>query len=256
MRNIIFLSFLLVSVQLFSQTPKENYQKAEEYFTSGDHTLAIQKLKAVESSLGKSNAVIEHLRVKCYFELKDWENAETHLKPFFSFKASKTLSDEMLDYAQQLQDRRFQITQTKLKQDEKELNEISGSLEREMKTTITTVKKENETVHLAKVLKSGIETTLNDFSMLEEGKPYIITSRKNLTSSFSERSVIIFFGNSYIIYTVPSISLIEKLFKNKVTYTSQDAKSGTVTLTKTMRNSFGNKEEVSFRKGLHFSNIF
>jgi hypothetical protein len=257
---------MLLSLTLQAQTPKENYVNAEELYYSGDYSSAITKLNAVQSSLGVSNAVVEQLRVKCYFEQEEWVKTEKHLKKFFSYKASKELSDEMLDYAQKLQDRTFKASQDKIKEEAKKAEQTLLSFETSINTQIKTIERENENIikaanhdkelnKLAISLKAGIESDLDDFLYIEEGKPYLITSRKNLTSSSSERAVIIFYGNEYIIYTVPSVSITKKLYKDEVNYTSSDAQSGNVVINQKI-DRYGIKQEMSYKKSIHYSNIF
>jgi antitoxin component YwqK of YwqJK toxin-antitoxin module len=108
---------------------------------------------------------------------------------------------------------------------------------------------------LAAELKPKIESDINKFLFLEEGKPYLITSRKNLTSSSAERVVLIFFGDKYIIYTVPDVVYARRLFKDKVVFKSIYAKSGKVLINKKIKRN-GTKKEVTFKKSLHYSHIF
>lgn len=86
-----------------AQTSKNNQAKAyyfaaEESYKNKKYNDALVALEKVESLLGNSNAVLSALKVKVYYEQKEFIKAKNEIGVFFSFKASEALTREISSY--------------------------------------------------------------------------------------------------------------------------------------------------------------
>lgn len=86
-----------------AQTSKNNQAKAyyfaaEASYKNKEFNDALLALEKVESLLGKSNAVLSALKVKVYFEQKEFAKAKNEIGVFFGFKASDILTREISSY--------------------------------------------------------------------------------------------------------------------------------------------------------------
>lgn len=118
------------------------------------------------------------------------------------------------------------------------------------------VKKELKDFKRAISLRKEIDNSIEDFIYLKEGKPYLVTNRKSLTSSENEKSIFIFYGDKYILYTVPDKFLLNRLYKNSIWYTSSSAKGGAVVINTKTKNEYRKKVEVIFKKSIQNNSVF
>lgn len=102
-KSTIFLfSFIFLSSLVFGQKGKNEYLSAKKSYESGNFSNSLQQLKQVETILGETNAVIEHLRVKCYFELKKYKESNNALVEFYKYPFSAALLKEMQVYKKKI----------------------------------------------------------------------------------------------------------------------------------------------------------
>ncbi|MDX1445849.1 hypothetical protein [Lishizhenia sp.] len=101
----------------------------------------------------------------------------------------------------------------------------------------------------------AIRSTLAKLGKLKEGRVYII-ERAKLTTSSSEKSYFVYYGNKYMIFTIPSEYVVNKIDKSTISFNSQNAQQFNSYVTNVrVKNSYG-KQSLSFRKGIHYSNVF
>ena len=226
---------------------KAYYNRAEKSYASNDYNAAIDDLdKAIGLLEGKSFTKIEYLFTQCYYHKKDFQNAQILLRRFFNLnpKTSTSMYAELINLT-------LEINDEVDRQRKEEIAEQKRLYEQQLKEQ----EYENMLRNIAATLKEDISYKINEFLFYEEGKPYAVVTRENLSTSDDERSILIFYGDKYIIYTVPSKKLVEGLFKDKVVFSSYNASAGSTTIKMKLKRN-GIKREVTFKKGIHYSNIF
>ncbi|MFD2541373.1 CDC27 family protein [Lacinutrix gracilariae] len=107
---ITTLVLLLTINALFAQSNNEKaksfYTKAESSYSSSNYTETIESLNSVEELLGKSKPIILNLKIKAYYQLKQYDEALNSLDKFYevSLNADSELVDETLSYATKIED--------------------------------------------------------------------------------------------------------------------------------------------------------
>jgi TonB family protein len=235
----VFIVFSAISMNAaFSQDAKQSYQNAIDAYTNNEIDNALSYLNIATSKLGKSNAVIENLKVKCYFELKDFDKAEKSLVSFYKYKAASHLVDEMKTYAAQIRKAKTSALKDEMllardkdnalyKEAEQTffLDEIA-SIEEETsnkKKALVSVETKLKYVPLAEQLKGEIEKDLSIISKLENGKVYLLEMGSTLTRFTSEKKYIVLYGDKYIIFTIPDVAVLKALNKNTISFDSYNA---------------------------------
>lgn len=232
---LICISFAAIGV---SQNAMEVYNVAIEKYNNSEYKSSLTHLINAQNLLGKSNAVIEHLKVKCYFELKDFDKAEKSLISFFKYKAASHLVEEMKTSAAQIRKAKTSVLKdeillardkenTMYKEVEQSLflDEID-SLEEETsnkKKALGIVETKLKYVPIAEQLKGEIEKDLSIISKLENGKVYLLEMGSTLTRFTSEKKYIVLYGDKYIIFTIPDVAVLRALNKNTISFDSYDA---------------------------------
>jgi hypothetical protein len=232
---LICISFAAIGV---SQNAMEVYNVAIEKYNNSEYKSSLTHLNNAQNLLGQSNAVIENLKVKCYFELKDFEKAEKSLVSFFKYKAASHLVEEMKTYAAQIRKAKTSVLKDEIllardkenaiyKEVEQSLflDEID-SLEEETsnkKKALGIVETKLKYVPIAEQLKGEIEKDLSIISKLENGKVYLLEMGSTLTRFTSEKKYIVLYGDKYIIFTIPDVAVLRALNKNTISFDSYDA---------------------------------
>lgn len=227
MKYFILLFIVPLAVELYGQTSMDLYNQSEDLYQTRKYNLSLGKLTVCESSLTSSNAVIEHLKVKCYYELKEYDKAEKALVNFFKYKASESLVDEMTAYAKKIRTAKISLVKEKLiierKQFDKDISELSNNI---FAKDISAIEEETKELKMAVVRKENdalIEQDLQFLESLKEGYFYYFNDKK-ITSAYNEVSLIAFFDNEYIIVTIPDFNNLHLL---KTTNTSVNFRPST-----------------------------
>jgi|GEM_PF-1557296 len=251
--NLLLLLFLINTVFLVAQSgsdlAKAYYTRAESEYASNNYSSAIKNLdKAVENLNGSSFAKIEYLYTQCYYKKNNHVEAQKHLKKYFDLKPdnNSTMYVEMINLTLEI---------TEKAEEEREAELARQKRERDKKLAAQKLKSKKN--NIAAVMLPEVKRIFHDFSSLEEGRAYLVTYRKSLTSSKQEKAYFIFYGNKFIIYTIPSISVYEKLNKNTISFDGYKANVGTdYLISAKLKPEYGDKRITYFKKGIHFSNVF
>ncbi len=249
----IILIIHLLAFTGFSQSKsdlaKAYYNRAEQEYARQDYNETIKNLdKAIELLEGRSYSKIEYLYTQCYYKKGKYIKAQEHLKKYFDLKPdnSSTMYVEMINLTLDL--------------NEKADDERNAELERQRKEhekKLAAQKLKNKKNNIASVISPQVKEIMHDFNSLEEGRAYLITYRKPLTSSKDEKAYFVFHGDKFIIYTIPSSSVFEKLNKNTISFDGYDANRGTdYVISAKLKPEYGDKRVTYFKKGVHFSNVF
>lgn len=191
-KYIALIIILILSINpIISQS---NNDKARAYFTqakssysSGDYTKTIESLNSAEQLLGSTNPVILNLKIKSYYNLKQYDDAKESLNQFskVSGNADTKLKDETLSYIIKIDDaikeeaarkERARLAEVKRKEDVR-LAEIKRKEER------TKRQEEINAKYVSFKRKYNIET--NNFLSIEKGGKIELLSKegKSLLSS-------------------------------------------------------------------------
>ena len=228
------MAIILSSIIGFSQSnndmAKAYYLNAEKKYEQQKYDDAIKYLDlSVEMLDNNSFTKIEYLYTQIYYQQNDYKNADIHLQKFFEINSNtqSTMYIELINIA------------IEIKEEEAKRIEL-----------------EREIMEASSFLSSQTQQVLSKFQKIKEGRPYLVTYRSSLTTSTNERAIFIYYGNKYIIYTIPSISIAEKLLKSNVSYNSYDANHGGDVIKAKIKPNYGDKRETSFKQSLHFSNVY
>lgn len=130
----LLLTVIIATVVSTVSFAQSSDQKARAYFIQAESAYNSQQLdKAVEylsectDLLGKTNARIEALRVKIYFDQKDYNKAKEALTSFYEFDATDALEREMSVYIiridEKLEEERLRIERERKAEIEKQRQE-------------------------------------------------------------------------------------------------------------------------------------
>lgn len=141
MKRIIILTALtLISItNLVAQTKNDEarayYIEAEKDYELKDYQSSLNNLNKVEEILGATNARILALKIKTFYDAKDYTNAKKFLNQFSNYDSSEALKNEILSY----------IVKIDTKLEEAELEEERNQLARanEQKKKIRKEKERN-----------------------------------------------------------------------------------------------------------------
>lgn len=223
---ILIYFFIIPDYCIGQQTSFELFKYANNEFEEENYIESLDKLGSLKNQLGSSNAVIENLRVKCYYELGQYDNAEKSLNEFFKYKAADYLVEEMLAYAQQIQDQKRQIQQKRIEklktvtktffQDwASELETHTKEIQQELGTLDTKIKY----APYVALRKEDFKKQLNGFQQVfKEGRVY--TLGKNVEG---KNLFIVFYDDRFIWFILPEKKIINLLNKNTIGFSSQDA---------------------------------
>ncbi len=113
----VLLTLVLLTLSNFSLTAETNSNKkaqayyfaAEEAYGNKQYDDALTCLDKAEDLLGKSNAVLEGLKVKTLYDKGDYVDAKQALNNFYTFKSSKKLEKEIASYLLKLESKANEI---------------------------------------------------------------------------------------------------------------------------------------------------
>ena len=219
------------------------YKEAQKLFNQNDYKEALNYLVKAEESLQGTNGLILSLKVKILYNTSRFIEAENALNLFineYSDQVTDQVRSGTLDYFIRIE----KAAKSQRARENAKLLAIKKKREQEKKFKAIALKKEPE-----------IQKKLNQFLSLEEGKPYLMTYRSALTSSPSEKAIFIFYGGKYLLYTIPSVSLAIKLNKDKVYFASRNA-AASAHVAHIRVKRYGKKRQISYKKSIHYSNIF
>ncbi len=144
------LFFLLITNVCLGQDAKSSFDSANVYLESKQYSQALSKLNYCEKTLRSSNALIENLKVKCYFELGEYDKAEKSLQKFFKYKAADYLIDEMLEYAGKIRNEKIRLIKNEMKAFQNEMIDTHSKLDeivqKEEKTITNNISSINEEI--------------------------------------------------------------------------------------------------------------
>ncbi|NPA35600.1 MAG: hypothetical protein GXO47_02010 [Chlorobi bacterium] len=115
MKTFILIFFVFISQLAYGQTAHELYDIAKDYYKARNYTESLQQLDKTQLMLGRTNAAIEHVRVKCYYYLKRYDDARKSLIEFYKYPASAELIEEMKEYEKKISLAELKKRQDKLK---------------------------------------------------------------------------------------------------------------------------------------------
>ncbi|MCG8378053.1 MAG: ankyrin repeat domain-containing protein [Proteobacteria bacterium] len=123
-RLLVILLALFVGGHALANANKKAqayYLAAEDAYSNQQYDSALNGIDKAEALLGKSNAVLEGLRVKVLFELKDYKNAKQALDKFYTYKASAELEKDIAPYLLQVDEA---LKKNRLEQVQRKLVEV------------------------------------------------------------------------------------------------------------------------------------
>nr|WP_298993449.1 WG repeat-containing protein [uncultured Polaribacter sp.] len=106
----LIVVFFFITGTLFSQSNNDKarayFNQAKSAYSSSNYTQTIEYLNSAEQLLGSTNPVILNLKVKAYYNLKQYDKAKKSLSKFskVSSKADSGLVDETLAYIIKIDD--------------------------------------------------------------------------------------------------------------------------------------------------------
>ncbi|WP_333887014.1 hypothetical protein [Sphingobacterium siyangense] len=95
---ILFFAFTMAKAQTADDKAKAYYQEAQKAFENKNYKQTIDYCKQVTDLLKTSNARIELLRIKSYYELGEYDKVKASIKDFTNLQASAELKNEALEY--------------------------------------------------------------------------------------------------------------------------------------------------------------
>lgn len=262
MRYILFTATLIVMTALSAWGQNNQaksiayYYAAEELFESSNYDEALTQLEKSVEAGGGSNATIEALRAQCYAGKKDWIMAKKTLDKCYAFNPKADILKKLSSVIITVDDEYEKALEVERQRKEQARQEELARLKREEEKKLAAQQLENKKNNIAAALSPEFDRQMDVFNQLEEGRPYLVTYRNSLTSSSSEKAVLIFYGNEYIIYTIPSVEVAKKLKKETISFTGWDANHGDGVIHMKIKPDYGDKRETHFKKGIHYSNVF
>ena len=249
-KTFLFFLSLIITTFSFSQSASDRakayYIEAEKSFELKDYKKTLKYLDKTEEFLGSTNSRILALRVKSYYNLEDYYKARNALNQFSGYKSSEALKNEILGYIIKVDEAIEEIERKELQRQKKE-----------QEKRLAAQKLQNKKNSIAAAILPQVKEIMYDFNSLEEGRAYLITYRKSLTSSTDEKAYFIFHGDKFIIYTIPNKSVFEKLNKSSIDFDGYDANRGNdYVISAKLKPAYGDKRITYFKKGVHFSNVF
>ena len=256
--TVLITLLLFVSNISFAQQneakSKAFYFSAQDAFKSKKYDDALSLLQKSEEAGGASNAYIEALKAKCYAGKKDWVNTKQALELCYSYNPGDDVLKDLSPIILQA-DTEYEKA-IKAEQD-RMLAEQQAEMERlqqEQEAQMAAIKKEQERLAKAQAHYQDAYNYLNTFKKLKEGVPYLI-STKTISQLDSEKSIFIFYGDEYIIYTIPNIGYVKNLFKDNIAF---DPSVGDDSMQRYVKhkNSTGSKSESYFKRSPQYNNVF
>lgn len=249
---ILFIGVSSYAQMESNQKAKLYFQEAQKWFNQNEYDDAMNYIFKAEQTLGGTNGRILNLKIKTLYNQGKFIEAEDALMLFsgaYENSVTEELKNDTYSYFVRI-DKASSAIKEKLAEEERIKEEAR------LKKEALVRAKQKQIDDASVKITPQINKTHYTFAKLEEGKPYLVTYRKTLTSSTSEKAYFIFYGSKYIICTVPSMSIFENLDKEKVEYNSYNAGSDKNVISASVKSDYGGKKDVSFRKSVNYSNIY
>lgn len=131
---LLFFAFTMVQAQTADDKAKAYYQEALKAFENRNYQQTIDYCKQVTDVLTTTNARIELLRIKSYYELGEYDKAKASIKTFTNLQASAELKNEALEYL------------VKVERGEKEAEEKRLAEQRRLEQKLAEEKRQREEV--------------------------------------------------------------------------------------------------------------
>lgn len=248
MKNIYVLYLLIffcISVNAQEDKSKEFYFSAIEKYNSKNYDEALNLLEKSKNSLGSSNAYIETIKLKIYVAKKDWSKAKKTVAVIQSFKPTSDVLDEIAPLVNAIDE-----------EDQRQFNQEMEKLKKEYKELSQTIALKEQKVKASSLIESQIKQMIEISKNIENGKPYIYTG-PNLTSSPNEKSIIVFWDDQYIIFTLPSLDVLMNLNKDNISYSRYGVSDKEYDVSIEQKPYYGgNKKTIKFKKMLSQSNTY
>ena len=108
----------------------------EEAYNNKQYSDALTGINKAEDLLGKSNAVLQGLKVKALYDSGEYAAAKQALDQFYTYKASKNLEKEIAPYLLKVEQKLAELEEKRKREDEetllaKEKNEKEARLAKE-----------------------------------------------------------------------------------------------------------------------------
>lgn len=247
---ILIYLFIIPDYCIGQQTSFELFKYANNEFEEENYIECLDKLGSLKNQLESSNAVIENLRVKCYYELGQYDKAEKSLHEFFKYKAADYLIEEMLEYAETIQNQKVKVKEQQMMQFKTASDKLFQDWESDYNSEINKIDKEiveiQTKLKYAPFIASKKEELQNQYKLFkevfEEGRVY-----KLPIPDENSTVLLVFYDERFILFKLPNKELVNRFNKNTIKYTSQDAINTlpletTILHAKKARGSEGNKE--------------
>jgi len=95
---MLLFAFTIAQAQTVDDKAKAYYQEAQKAFERRNYKQTIDYCKQVTDLLKNTNARIELLRIKSYYELGEYAKVKASIKTFTNLQASAELKNETLEY--------------------------------------------------------------------------------------------------------------------------------------------------------------
>lgn len=257
-KKILTLLLLLVSFLSYSQ---QNEAKSKAFFFSAQDAFKSKKYddalnlldKSIEAG-GASNAYIEALKAKCYAGKKDWVNTKQALEVCYTYNPG---DEVLMDLSPIILQADTEYEKAIKAEQDRILAEQQAEMlriQQEQEAQMAAIEKEQNRIKTANEAYKTAYYILQVYKKLKEGYPYLINTKK-ITDLDSEKSVFIFYGDKYIIYTIPNIGYVKNLFKDNLAFDPEVGDNAMQRFVK-HKNSTGGKSESYFKRSPQYNNVF
>lgn len=102
---VVLCSAQILKAQSATDRAKAYYFEAATAFEKSDYNKVINYCQQVEDILGNSNARVEALRIKSYYELGETAKAQQALKSFYTYPTDENLTQEVAGYIVKIEEK-------------------------------------------------------------------------------------------------------------------------------------------------------
>jgi len=231
MKQIIFLlSFTLITYVTVGQgldqrtknQIKSKFLNAKTFYENKEYNNVLTKIEEIEViTKGKPLVAIQNLKVKAYIGKGEFERAKKELYILEGLNLSDGVIEDIAAYSPKIESGLEAERKRKEKARQEELELKRQEQERLKAEQELNQKKRN----IANAIYPTLIEQLKQYNELVEGRPYYSKLRNKLTISDSEKAYFVFFGNKYIIYTIPSETAFDALSNKNIVFNSHNARS-------------------------------
>jgi hypothetical protein len=256
--HLTLFLFLIISTFSFAQQneakSKAFYFSAQDAFKANNYDSALSLLEKSEEAGGASNAYIEALKAKCYAGKKDWVNTKQALEVCYTYSPGDDVLKDLSPIILQADTEYEKVIKAEQDRILAEQQAEMLRIQQEQEAQMAAIEKEQNRIKTANEHYDSAYNLLNSFKKLKEGVPYLIKT-KTITDLDSEKSVFIFYGDKYIIYTIPNIGYVKNLFKDNIAFDPSVGDNAMQRVVK-HKNSTGGKSESYFKRSPQYNNVF